>query len=107
MKMFFAAVAASTVVAGEPVSAQVFPTRPITMIVPFEPGGAIDVIARVIAAGMEGPLGQHIVFENVVGAAGRTGLGRLVASPPDGYTFSIGGWGPHVAHGALYPLERN
>lgn len=105
MKMFYAAVAASTLVASEPVNAQVFPSRPITMIVPFEPGGAIDVIARVIAAGMEGPLGQRIAFENVVGAAGRIGLGRLVAAPPDGYTFSIGGWGPHVAHGALYQLR--
>ena len=105
MKMFFAAAAASALVASEPVSAQVFPSRPITMIVPFEPGGAIDVIARVIAAGMEGPLGQRIAFENVVGAAGRTGLSRLVAALPDGYTFSIGGWGPHVAHGALYQLK--
>ena len=105
MKIFFAAVAVWTLVASEPVSAQGLPSRPITMIVPFEPGGAIDVIARVIAAGMEGSLDQRIVFENVVGAAGRTGLSRLVAAPPDGYTFSIGGWGPHVAHGALYQLK--
>lgn len=105
MKSFFATVSASILVASEPVSAQFFPARPITMIVPFEPGGAIDVIARLIATGMEEPLGRRIAFENVVGAAGRTGLAKLVAAAPDGYTFSIGGWGPHVAHGALYQLK--
>ncbi len=77
------------------------------MIVPFEKGGAIDLIARIIADGMHDSLGQSILIENVVGSAGRIGLAKLTSSTPDGYTFSIGGWGPHVAHGALYRLNYN
>lgn len=102
MKML---VAAWTLAASWQVSAQVYPSRQITMIVPFEPGGAIDVIARMIAGTMEGRLGQPIVVENVVGAVGRSGLSRLATATADGYTFSIGGWGPHVAHGAPYSLK--
>lgn len=100
-----ATVAVSVAIASLAAAEQELSSRPVRMIIPFEPGGAIDVIARLIAPGMEGPLGRRIVFENVVGAAGRTGLLRLAAAAPDGYTFSIGGWGPHVAHGALYQLK--
>ena len=86
---------------------QTYPSRPVTMIVPFESGGAIDVIARILADGMQKSLGQPIIIENVVGSAGRTGVARLASANPDGYTFGIGGWGPHVAHGALYALKYN
>ena len=84
---------------------QTYPSRPITMIVPFETGGAIDIIARIVADRMRESLGQPIIIENVIGAAGRTGVARLASATPDGYTLSIGGWGPHVAHGALYTLK--
>ena len=105
MRKLLLAVTVATMSAIGTAMAQVYPSRPVTLIVPFEAGGAIDVIARVIAEGMGRSLGQTIIIENVVGAAGRAGLSRLVGAAPDGYTFGIGGWGPHVAHGALYALK--
>jgi tripartite-type tricarboxylate transporter receptor subunit TctC len=85
--------------------AQVYPSRPIMMIVPLAIGGSTDVIARIMAEGMRGSLGQPVVIENVTGAGGSIGVGRVVRAAPDGYTFGIGQWGTNMANGAIYPLQ--
>jgi tripartite-type tricarboxylate transporter receptor subunit TctC len=85
--------------------AQAYPTRPITIVVPFAAGGPTDTIARVIGEGLRASLGQPIVIENVSGAAGSIGVGRVARAAPDGYTISIGQWGTHVANGAIYRLQ--
>src|SRR5216110_1890896 len=85
-------------------SAQNFPTRPITIIVPFSAGGPSDVMARILAERMKVTLGEAILVENVTGAAGSIGVGRAVRSAPDGYTISFGHLGTHVANGAIYKL---
>jgi tripartite-type tricarboxylate transporter receptor subunit TctC len=84
--------------------AQGYPTRPITMIVPFAPGGISDVMGRIMAEPMRAVLGQPIIIENVSGAGGSVGAGRAVRAPADGYTLSIGTIGSHVLSGALYAL---
>ncbi len=85
--------------------APAYPARPITMIVPYAPGGPTDTIGRVVADRMRMELGQPIVLENVAGAAGSTGLGRLARSAPDGYTINVGNWSAHVVNGAIYALN--
>lgn len=82
-----------------------YPTRPITFVVPFAAGGATDVLARVLADPMSRSLGQTIIVENVTGAAGSIGVSRVVRSPPDGYTLSIGTLTTHVLIGGLYKLD--
>ncbi len=84
--------------------AQSYPTRPITMNVPYAAGGPLDVMARVIADGLRGVLGQTIVIENVAGAGGSIGAARAARAAPDGYTISAGNWSSHVATGAIYTL---
>jgi tripartite-type tricarboxylate transporter receptor subunit TctC len=86
-------------------SAQVFPTRPVTIVVPFAAGGPADAMARVIGDRMRASLGQQVIIENVAGAGGSTGVGRVVRAPPDGYTISIGHWSTHVVNGAIYDLS--
>jgi tripartite-type tricarboxylate transporter receptor subunit TctC len=81
-----------------------YPSRPITMIVPFAAGGPTDVIGRIVAEGMRASLGQPVIIENVTGAAGTIGVGRVARAAPDGYTISIGQWGSHVTNGAIYAL---
>src|SRR5260370_42658469 len=83
--------------------AQNFPSRPVTMVVPFAAGGPVDTIARIVGSPMGKGLGQTIVVENVVGASGTLGGGRVARAAPDGYTRSIGHWGTHVINGADYP----
>jgi tripartite-type tricarboxylate transporter receptor subunit TctC len=85
--------------------AESFPSRPVTMVVPFAAGGGTDIFARILAEGMQGPLGQTIVIENVAGAGGSIGVARVVRAAPDGYTLSIGTLTTHVLSGALYPLQ--
>jgi tripartite-type tricarboxylate transporter receptor subunit TctC len=85
--------------------AQSYPTRPITIIVPFLPGGISDVMARLMAEPMRAFLGQPVIVENVGGAAGSIGVGRAVRAAPDGYTLSIGTTSSHVLTGALYALR--
>ena len=85
-------------------AAQGYPTRPITMIVPFPAGGATDTVARYLAEQMRGILGQSVIIENVAGAAGSIGVGRAVRSPADGYTLSIGTSTTHMLTGGLYTL---
>jgi tripartite-type tricarboxylate transporter receptor subunit TctC len=81
-----------------------FPSHPITMVVPFSAGGPTDAMARILAERMRVTLGQTILIENVTGAGGSLGVGRVVRAPPDGYTISIGHLGTHVANGAVYKL---
>src|SRR6187455_2748178 len=89
---------------GGAVVAQNFPSRPITIIVPFSAGGPSDVMSRILAERMKITLGETVVVENVTGAGGSIGVGRAVRSPPDGYTVSFGHLGTHVANGAIYKL---
>jgi tripartite-type tricarboxylate transporter receptor subunit TctC len=84
--------------------AQDYPTRPITMIVPFPAGGATDTLARFLSERMRAILGQPLIIENVGGAAGLLGVTRAVRSPSDGYTLSIGTSTTHVLIGGLYTL---
>jgi tripartite-type tricarboxylate transporter receptor subunit TctC len=85
-------------------SAQTYPTRPITIIVPFAAGGPTDAIARIIGERLRASLGQTVIIENVTGASGSIGVGRVVRATPDGYTVSIGHFGSHVLNGAIYAL---
>jgi tripartite-type tricarboxylate transporter receptor subunit TctC len=87
-----------------PAAAQVYPSRPITLVVPFATGGPTDVIARVMAERMRSSLGQPVIVENVAGAGGSIGAGRVARAPPDGYTINIGIWGTHVVNAAIYTL---
>src|SRR3954453_13200480 len=84
--------------------AQTYPTRPITMILPFAAGGPTDALARIIAERMRGALGQPVIVENVAGAAGTIGVGRVARAAPDGYTLSVGPLNSHVLTGAIYKL---
>jgi tripartite-type tricarboxylate transporter receptor subunit TctC len=87
------------------VSAQVYPSRPITMVVPFPAGGPTDAIARIVAEGMRKSLGQPIIVENASGAGGSIGVGRVARAAPDGYSLSIGQWTSHVGASAVYPVQ--
>jgi tripartite-type tricarboxylate transporter receptor subunit TctC len=84
--------------------AQTYPVRSLTLVVPFPPGGSTDAAARIMAERMRAPLGQPIVIENVGGAGGSIGVGRVVRSAPDGYTFDIGQWDTHVGS-IIYKLD--
>jgi tripartite-type tricarboxylate transporter receptor subunit TctC len=86
-------------------SAQTYPTRPITMIVPAAAGGSTDVIARVLADRMIGSLRQPIIIDNVSGADGSIGVGRAARARPDGYTIDLGFQGTHALNGAFYSLQ--
>src|SRR5947207_13273941 len=84
--------------------AQNFPSRPITIVVPFSAGGPSDAMARILAERMKVSLGEAVLVENVTGAGGSIGVGRALRSAPDGYTISFGRLGTHVANGAIYKL---
>jgi tripartite-type tricarboxylate transporter receptor subunit TctC len=88
-----------------PSLAQSFPSRPITVVVPFPAGGPTDALLRVFSDRMRASLGQAVIAENVSGATGSIGVGRVVAAPPDGYTVSIGNTATHVINGAIFPLK--
>jgi tripartite-type tricarboxylate transporter receptor subunit TctC len=83
--------------------AQAYPTRPVTIIVPFAPGGATDVVGRIVGEHLSRTLGQQFVIENVAGAGGTTGTTRTMRASPDGYTIQVGQMGTHAAAVALYP----
>jgi tripartite-type tricarboxylate transporter receptor subunit TctC len=100
-----AAIAAMFVALTGPVAAQQYPSRAITMVVPFPAGGPTDTLARILGERMRVALGQTIVIENVTGAGASIGVTRAVQSAPDGYTLSIGNWTSHVGSGAMYPVS--
>ena len=85
--------------------AEDYPTRPITLIVPYSAGGPADTVGRVLAERMRASLGQPIVIENVGGANGSIAVGRVARAAPDGYTVSLGLWNTHVSNSALYDLK--
>ena len=84
---------------------QPFPSRTVTIVNPFPPGGSTDAVARVMAQRMAQTLGQSVVVENVGGAGGSIGAGRVARAAPDGYTIDIGQWDNHVANGVVYNLN--
>jgi tripartite-type tricarboxylate transporter receptor subunit TctC len=85
--------------------AQAYPSRAITIIVPFAVGGGTDVVARLLAQRMRQSLGQPVIVENVTGAGGTIAVGRVARAAPDGYTLSFGHNGSHVTTGAIYALH--
>jgi tripartite-type tricarboxylate transporter receptor subunit TctC len=96
--------AISAVLTG-PLAAGDYPSRPITMIVPFPAGGPTDAIGRVVAQGMQASLGRPVVVENLGGAAGSLGTERVALATPDGYTIGLGNSVTHVLNGAIYSLK--
>ena len=103
--LYLAAGAAALPAVSRFARAQTYPSRPITMIVPFPPGGLADVIGRIAAEGMRASLGQSIIIENVGGANGSIGTGRVARTAPDGYTLVLGIWNTHVGNAATYALQ--
>jgi tripartite-type tricarboxylate transporter receptor subunit TctC len=103
-KLFLGVAIAAAVLGSGNASAQVYPSRPITMIVPFAAGGPTDRVGRIVAEGMRASLGQPIVIEDITGASGTIGVGRAARAAPDGYTLSMGMWATHVLNGAVFTL---
>jgi tripartite-type tricarboxylate transporter receptor subunit TctC len=101
----FAAGAAALPAVMRDAGAQSYPARPITLIVPFAAGAAADVVGRILAERMRTSLGQPIIVENVGGAEGSLGVGRVARARPDGYTIDLGSTGNHVLNGALISLQ--
>ena len=89
----------------ETASAQAYPSRPITMVVPYPAGGPSDTLGRILAEAMRASLGQPVVIENVSGAGGAIGVGRVARASPDGYTLSLGHVQTHVINAATQTLQ--
>ena len=102
MKKVLLAAALAALVSAGPVGAQEFPTRPVTMVIPFAAGGPTDLLGRVVAAKMGEILKQNVIVENVGGAGGQTGSKRVAEAKPDGYTFVLGTVGTHAQSQTLY-----
>jgi len=100
-----AAAAAAVSLSPRMAQAQTFPTRPITIVVPFPAGGPTDTLGRVLADRMRNALGQSVIIENLTGAAGTIGSTHVARSLPDGYTLILGHWQTHVVNGATYSLQ--
>jgi tripartite-type tricarboxylate transporter receptor subunit TctC len=92
----------AAILAAHPALAQTWPTRPVTLIVPFGAGGSSDVIARVVAEGLRGELGQPVIVENIGGAGGMLGASRVAKAEPDGYQFVLGNVGTHAQNQSVY-----
>ncbi len=86
-------------------TAQDYPSRPITVVVPFPAGGPSDTLVRILGEQMRGSLGQPVVIENVAGASGSIAVGRVARAAPDGYTLILGSWVTHVVNGVVYALK--
>jgi tripartite-type tricarboxylate transporter receptor subunit TctC len=86
-------------------AAQSYPNRPVTIVAPFPPGGPSDAVARILSGPLEAALGQPVVIENVAGAGGTIGVGRVARAVPDGYTLLIGQWSTQVVNPATYKLD--
>jgi tripartite-type tricarboxylate transporter receptor subunit TctC len=99
-----AALAAFALLLAGVAGAQSWPSRPVTLVVPFPPGGSTDAAARLVGEAMRAPLGQPVVIENVGGANGSIAVGRVARSAPDGYTIDIGQWDTHVG-AIIYPIN--
>ena len=106
MKRLVVAAWAALVLAAPSALAQNYPTRPVTIIVPFAAGGPTDIIARIVGEYFSKTLGQQFIVENIAGAGGTTGIARGAQAKPDGYTIMMGHMGTHGAAPALYPNLR-
>ncbi len=104
MRRLLVALALSTLAGAVGAHAQTYPSRQITLVVPFPPGGSTDAAARILAERMRASLGQPIVIENVGGAGGSIAVGRVARGAPDGYTIDIGQWDTHVGS-IIYKLD--
>jgi tripartite-type tricarboxylate transporter receptor subunit TctC len=104
MRRAILAALAALLISGSPSLAENFPSHPITIVVPFSAGGPSDAMARILAERMQRTLGQTILIENVTGAGGSLGVGRVARAPADGYTIGFGHLGTNVANGAIYKL---
>jgi tripartite-type tricarboxylate transporter receptor subunit TctC len=103
---FLLALAASASISAIcPAFAEVYPAKPITIVVPFPAGGPGDTVVRILAEGMHASLGKPFTIENVTGAGGSIGVGRVARSLPDGYTIALGIWSTHVVNAAIYRLQ--
>ncbi len=110
MKRFLAAIVLLVIAGLATAHAQTFPSRTVTIVVPFPPGGSTDSVARIMAERMQPLLGQPVIIENVGGAGGSTGVGRVARAAPDGYTIDIGQWDTHVGsiiYKRTYDLEKD
>jgi tripartite-type tricarboxylate transporter receptor subunit TctC len=105
MKKIGLAVLIAFVASAAAAEAETYPSRPITMVVGFPPGGPTDTLARIVADGMKNSLGQPIVIQNITGAGGTIGTATVVHANPDGYTIGLGNWTSHVGSPAIYPLQ--
>jgi tripartite-type tricarboxylate transporter receptor subunit TctC len=105
LRSILAACAALTIFAGGALAGDKFPSRPVTVVVPFAAGGPSDALMRILGERMKVSLGEAILVENTTGAGGSIGVGRAAHSPADGYTVSFGHLGTHVANGAIYKLN--
>jgi tripartite-type tricarboxylate transporter receptor subunit TctC len=103
--LHLAAAAAALPALSRVAMAQAYPTRAISMIVPFAAGGGTDVIGRVMAARMKSSLGQPVIVEDVTGAGGTIAVGRVARAAPDGYTLSLGNNSSHIVPGAVFALQ--
>jgi tripartite-type tricarboxylate transporter receptor subunit TctC len=104
MRRIFAAMALTFFAGIAAAQAQTYPSRQITLVVPFPPGGSTDIAARIMAERMRPLLGQSVIVENVGGAGGSIGVGRVARAAPDGYTIDIGQWDTHVGS-IIYTLN--
>jgi len=104
MRMLYIAIVAAALASVSTAQAQVYPSHPITMVVPLPAGSAFDVTARLLAERMQASLGQPVIVENQTGASGSIGTGRVARAAPDGYTICFGGVGTHVLNGAILNL---
>jgi len=105
MRALLPVVALIALHATQPAVAQSYPSCPITLIVPLAAGGPTDPLARIMSERMRASLGQPIIGENVAGASGSIGVGRVARATPDGYTIGIGQWDTQVINGAIYTLQ--
>jgi tripartite-type tricarboxylate transporter receptor subunit TctC len=104
MKKLFALALALLIASIATAAAETYPSRPVTIVVPYPAGGPTDTLARILADHMRTTLGQSVIVENVAGGGGSVGVARVARAAPDGYTVSIGHWNTHVVHGATMHL---
>jgi tripartite-type tricarboxylate transporter receptor subunit TctC len=104
-RAFIAALACAALWWAGAAFAEPFPTRPVTLIVPYGAGGPLDTLARIVGERMRVSLGQPVVIENITGASGSIAVGRAVRAEPDGHTVCVGNWATHVVNGAAFALQ--
>src|SRR3954471_19697773 len=110
MRKLIIAIALTALAGIAGVQAQSYPSKQITIVVPFPPGGSTDVAARIMAEKMRPILGQAVIIENVGGAGGSIAVGRVARAQPDGYTIDIGQWDTHVGsiiYNINYDLQKD